>query len=115
MFALLHIGVTIMEYNAKQFSTAYNTPLGQSIWILLNHNDQLIRMETAIYLRRPAIEAIQNVLLESFGDEVRDDFVKRMIGNMTRQILEARGYKHISTGARLLNQELFSTGSKYSK
>lgn len=101
------------NYDAKQFSDLANQPLGKDLWQLLNRPDNLIRMETAIDLQRPAAEAVSRQLLETFGDKVREDRIKQMIGHMIRQILEARNYKISSQGVVVRTGGLFTKATRY--
>lgn len=62
------------------------------LWVFLNEDETRIRMCTASDLGRPAVEAIEEQLLERFGAKVLEDRVKQMIGHMTRQAMEQDGY-----------------------
>jgi hypothetical protein len=50
-------------------------------------------METATWLERAAVEPLASGLVAEFGDSVRDDRTKQMIGHMTKQIMAALGYE----------------------
>lgn len=53
----------------------------------------LYLMEYATFLERPAVEPLQCALLAEFDrQEVDQDLVKQMIGDMARQIMVAIGY-----------------------
>ncbi len=56
------------NYDAGVYSALYNTDFGKKLWKFLNHEGSLIRMKTATDLRRPAVEGIEESLLEEFGD-----------------------------------------------
>ena len=56
------------------------TPRGEALWAFLNEKDSLIRLETATYLRRPALEGVQEQLLERFGPEIKGWRWKQMMG-----------------------------------
>ena len=77
-------------------------------------------MEYATFLERPAVEPLQCALLAEFArKDVGQDHVKKMIGEMARQIMCFRGYERdkdpgpqkvaISGGL------LFSSGTRYRK
>jgi hypothetical protein len=70
-------------------------------------------METATLLERAAVEPLAAGLVAEFGDEVRDDRTKQMIGHMTRQIMEALGYEIDRSGLRITRAGLFSSGAGY--
>ena len=104
-----------MTYIPGSFSDVFKTSLGQRLWDFLNEHDNLIRMETATYLGRPAAEALGPNLLATFGDEVRVDRIKQLIGNMIRQIIEPRGYQMDRQNVRVPpdRKDLFTSGTRY--
>jgi hypothetical protein len=103
-----------LEYKPQQFSSLFNTPLGQGLWSFLNEPDSLLRMETATYLGRPALEPLSPVLEQRFGDDVFADQMKRMCGHMVRQVLESRGYRLDRNGVPITTTgNRFSSGSRY--
>ncbi len=90
------------------------SPFGQNVWLFLNERDNLIRMETATFLERPAVEPLSPGLLDRYGEEIRQDRVKQMIGRMARQILEARGYRIDRQNVRISAEaNIFSSGTRY--
>ncbi len=100
-------------YDPWRFTDIANTKLGRALWLFLNERDNLLRMETASELRRPAVEAVATRLLATFGDEVRGDRVKRMIGHMTKQVMKHQGFELDSQNVRVRTGELFVRGSRY--
>jgi hypothetical protein len=80
------------QYEPGVFAQLYESQLGQEIWALLNKKETIASLETASRLGKPAVEGIEEQLLEGFGAEVLADRVKQMIGHMVRQILEHRGW-----------------------
>lgn len=104
-----------MEFNAGSFSDISDTELGQQLWAFLGEHDSTIRMETASYLSRPALEPLQPFLIERFGDDVKTDRVKQMIGRMVRQKMEARGYALDQMGVKVRTDNLFGTAARYKK
>jgi hypothetical protein len=87
--------------------------LGGRLWAFLKRPDNLIRMETATLLDRAAVEPLAAGLVVEFGDEVRDDRTKQMIGHMTRQVMEALAYELDRTGLRITRPSLFTSGATY--
>lgn len=102
-----------MEYNAGNFSDLAALSLGRNLWEFLNRDDNVVRMETATEFGRTAAEAVSKGLLEAFGDDVKVDRVKQMIGHMIRQIMENRGYQLASQNVKALDKRLFTKASKY--
>jgi len=103
-----------MNYRAQQFSETFNTQLGQEVWTFLNDRENLIRMETATYLSRPALEPLSPKLKARFGDAAFEDRMKRMTGHMVRQILEAHGYRLDRTGVRITTEgNGYTTAARY--
>ena len=92
-----------LNYTPGKFNKQQQTKLGKALWDFLNQDNIVIRMETASELKRPAVEAIATRLEDKFGLRLAFDLTiesdkrehrrfKQMIGDMIRQILEARGY-----------------------
>ena len=79
-------------YNPGKFASLYVSAIGQRLWDFLNRPENILRLETASELSKPAVEGIGEPLLKEFGKEVLEDRVKQMIGHMVRQILEQRGW-----------------------
>jgi hypothetical protein len=102
-----------LAYAPLRFTDLANTKLGRALWLFLNERDNLLRMETASELRRPAVEAVATRLLATFGDEVRGDRVKRMIGHMTKQVMKHQGFELDSQNVRVRTGELFVRGTRY--
>jgi hypothetical protein len=103
------------SFDSGSFSDVANTPTGRALWKFLNSEDSLARLDTATYLQRPALEGLQPQLLARFGDEIRPDRWKQMIGKMTRQIMEERGYSFVRAGARTKVRDLFTSAARYHK
>ncbi len=103
----------MFEFNAGSFADVSETTTGKDLWAFLNNKDILMRMETATYLQRPALEGVQPQLLEKFGDEIRGDRWKQMMGRMTRQIMESIGYSLDQTGVRIRVGGLFTSAARY--
>lgn len=103
-----------MNYDAQQFATTFETERGAEIWEFLTAPDTLIRLETATYLRRPAVEPLSPFLLERFGDDIRKDRTKQMIGHMVRQVLENRGYRISQQNVKIAAAgNMFVRGTRY--
>ncbi|SQA96909.1 Uncharacterised protein [Cedecea neteri] len=84
----------------------------------MNERENVIRMEAATYLSRPALEVVQPYLIERFGNEVsneNNDRIKQMIGKMARQVMEHHGYQLDQMGVRLRRNELFLSAARYKK
>lgn len=101
------------KYNPGVFKKIYETELGENLWDLLNQHDNFIRMETASKLFRPAVEAVLDELLKVFGDTVREDRVKQMIGHMIRQIMEQHGLHIDAQNVKVRSGNLFSRATRY--
>jgi len=102
-----------MYLPAKQFTDIAKTKLGQALWAFLNQKECIIRMGAVSEVRRPAVEGVSRLLLKEFGNEVRTDRHKQMIGHMIRQILEKNGYRFSSHNVKVRFGNLFSKGSRY--
>lgn len=104
-----------MSYDAGRFSTTFANEDGKEIWEFLVNPENIIRMETATYLSRPAIEPLSPFLLDRFGDHARKDRIKQMMGHMVRQIMESRGYALQQGNVKVSSpNSIFSRASRYS-
>jgi len=101
-------------YDAQQFRSTFDTELGSGIWAFLHEHDNLIRMETASYLARPAVEPLSPGLEARFGEPAFEDRVKQMTGHMIRQIKERMGYRLDQSGVRITTTgNRFTSGTRY--
>src|SRR5260221_8954488 len=107
---------SMTEYSPGSFSDVFSTKMGQRLWAYLNGHDNIVRMETASFLERPAAEPLSPGLLQKFGDEVRADRIKQCIGNMIRQILEPRGYQIDRQNVRIsAEHNMFTSATRYKR
>lgn len=106
-------GVVDLKYDAQNFRDLYDTELGKALWDWLRRLDNLVRMETATYLGRSAVEPLAPYLVYEFGGDIEDDRTKQMIGHMARQILEALDFSLARKGMRITMGGLFTTAAKY--
>ena len=103
-----------MNYRPDNFEQLYREQGGKALWDYLREHDTLLRLETASYLGRPAVEAISPGLRERFGGAIAQHRIKRMIGHMVRQIMEARGYTLDRSGVTIRRHgNVFYSGSRY--
>jgi hypothetical protein len=102
----------MQAFDAAQFQNEYQTELGQNLWRFLNRDDIVARMETATDLGQPALQAVEDQLLATFGEAILPDRIKQMIGRMVRQVMEANGFEHVTSDVRL-NSVPFYKASRY--
>lgn len=102
-----------IEYEPQQFRNIHETEYGQAIWHFLLRPDNVIRMQTATYLDRAAVEPLADGLLAEFGVGVAEDRVKQYIGHAVRQIMEGCGYHLDRQGMRITRDSLFTSASRY--
>lgn len=102
----------MFAYNPDKFTSLYQTDLGQRIWAFLTQPENVARLETASQLSKPAVEGIEEHLLEEFREEVLADRVKQMVGHMVRQILEQRDWVLDQTDVKLQSVP-FSKAARY--
>ena len=107
--------LTNLEYDSRNFSDLYETKLGRELWHFMRRSDNVVRMATASFLRRPAVEPLSPGLFEEFGPAVGEDRLKQMIGHMARQVMEAVGYRieQPRRSIRITRENLFSSGARY--
>lgn len=101
-------------YNPGRFSGTYETENGAKLWKILTRPDNILRMETATYLARPAAEPLSPVLLQDYGARAAEDRIKQMTGHMIRQIMEQRGYRVARSNVRIARRgNIFSSATRY--
>jgi hypothetical protein len=102
-------------YDPGSFSDLFHTPMGQALWAYLNEHDNLIRMDTATFLGRPAAEPLSPGLIAKFGDQVKQPRIKQFIGHMIRQILERRAYRIDRQNVRIrkIEWQMFTSATRY--
>jgi len=105
----------MFDFDAGAFSDLAETTLGTELWMFLNARESVIRLETTTFLKKPAVEGLQPQLLDHFGEEIKKDRCKQMIGRMVRQIMEHHGYFFDQSGVRIRSGLLFSSASRYCK
>jgi hypothetical protein len=105
-------GTVLLAYNPEKFASLYETELGQRIWLFVTRTDNVARLETASQLSKPAVEGIEQQLLEEFREEVLADRVKQMVGHMVRQILEQRDWVLDQTDVKMQSVP-FSKAARY--
>ena len=101
-----------LAYDSQHFRDIAESEIGEALWKFLTRGDSVIRLETASYLERAAVEPIGPHLLAEFGPEVAEDRLKQTIGHMVRQIMEKLGYELVQPGVRMA-KGLFTTGARY--
>ena len=102
-----------ISYDPQQFRNIHETDFGQAIWQFLLRPDNVIRMQTATYLERAAVEPLADGLLAEFGVGMAEDRIKQYIGHAVRQIMEACGYHLDRQGMRITRDSLFTSASRY--
>lgn len=103
------------DFDAGSFLDIATSRTGTALWKFLNEEPTVKCLETTTYLKRPALEGLQDQLLKKFGDEIRSDRWKQMIGRMTRQVMEHHGYTLDQVGAKVRVKELFTSAARYKK
>ncbi len=103
-------------YRPDKFANTFKEEDGQALWDFLNEPDNVLRMVTASYLGRPAVEPLSPALLQRFGPSIKRVRLKQMIGHMVRQVLEARGYRLDRSTVKITRiGNMFASGSRYVK
>lgn len=102
----------MLSYKPEKFASLYATDLGQRLWVYLTSRETIARLDTACQLSKPAVEGIEEDLLDQFKEEVLPDRVKQMVGHMVRQVLEAEGWVLDQSDVKV-QSALFAKASRY--
>lgn len=93
---------------------------GQTLWQLLNENDNVIRLMVAADLGHPAVEGVDELIAKSSlgsaltGSTKEAHALRQLAGMMTRDVLEAQGYR-IGPNTRTRFGRVFKSGATYFK
>lgn len=101
------------RYQPGPYRDLAESRAAKGVWPFLNQSDTIAKMEAASKLGRPAVEALEEDLLDRFGELVLVDRVKQMIGHMARQIMEVRGWRIDIQNVKITNGGPFSRGTRY--
>lgn len=96
------------------FNDVRSTQLGKDVEQFLKDPLNICRMETAIYFERPPVEALSPVLLEKYGEKVKEDRMKQFVGLVVSETLKPLGYEVKSYGI-IIERGYFSQGATYKK
>ena len=104
-------------FNPGPFGDVFDTDLGRGLWEYLTHESAIALMEDASDRGRPAVEPLQEPLLERFGQAVAEGRIKQMFGRMIRQVLERPGsdYTLASDAIAVKNRILVTRGARYKR
>ena len=102
----------MLTYNPGKFASLYASEIGQRLQDFLNRPENITRLETASELSKPAVEGIGEQLLEKFGDDVRENRVKQMIGRMVRKILKRHSWVRDRKGVAVQSAP-FTVATRY--
>ena len=110
-------------YNGSTFKglyIKYENIFSKELWEWLNEGDQIIRMQTASDLKRPAVQPLIKFLLVKFAGRIDpankgERFkIKQMMGHMIRQVMEENGYEHDAYNVLVNDTHVyFSKASRY--
>lgn len=101
------------KFDAGRFSDIHDSKTGRDILRFLTDHDNIVRMETASELGRPALEPLGDRLIERLGEAVRADRIKQFIGFATRQVMESQGFQLDAQGVKVRVGRLFTVASRY--
>lgn len=98
-------------------STVFHTNIGQQIFALLSSRIGVAMLIGAVASApsRPPVVGVEPLLNAQLGDAAFEDNYKRLIGRITRFILEHVGMEHDTRGVKVAKNlpSHFSSGSTY--
>lgn len=103
----------MIDYIPGSFSDVWANASAKAIWELLTQPHNVLRMETAAKLGRPAVEAVADLLESRFGQYLSVDRHKQMVGHMVRQIMEATGHSLESAAQKVRVGTTFTKAARY--
>ena len=107
----------VYAFKPEPFGDVFHTDLGRGLWDFLTWESTIELMEDASDRGRPAVEPLQELLLERFGQAVAEGRIKQMLGRMIRQVLERPGsdYELESDAIAVKNKILVTRGARYKR
>lgn len=107
---------SLPPFDGPSFGDLKDHPKRESLWHYLNEPETKTMMKTASDLGRPALEPLEELLLQRFevfriAGPLRDRF-KQMCGAMVRQVMEGEGYEWVRDNVPMSGAP-FSRASKY--
>jgi hypothetical protein len=99
------------RYAAGHFNHVPPT-VERALWNFLLQPENIVRLETATLMGRPAVEGIAAPLLAEFGCEVNQQSVKQVVGHMVKQLMQDRGYT-VGKSRMRTRSGLFSSGMTF--
>ena len=107
----------VYTFSPGPFGDVFDTDLGRSLWEYLTRESTIGLMEDASDRGRPAVEPLQEPLLERFGQAVAEDRIKQMVGRMIRQVHERPGSGYeLAAGAIAVKPKMLVTrGARYKR
>jgi len=117
----IHQPITVMDgmnTQKQERTTMANKPGIAAGWsedlrFFLNKQEIIIKMRDASNGGRPAAEAIATDLVTQFGNDIKQDYLKKLIGRLIKPVMEEQGYRHYKRGVRCRPNPVFSVASSY--
>src|ERR1700733_3409317 len=101
-----------LRYKEGHFNIKSPT-VKNALWRFMLRLENVIRVEAVTAVERPAVEALSGPLIWEFGRDIAQPSIKKMVGHMARQIMEALEYKVDRPRVRITRPGLFSTGMTF--
>ena len=100
------------HYDPERFASLYAT-VGPKLSQFFASPVIVALLEGSVKLRRPAVEAIEEHLLEYAKDDVKNQHVRQLVGHMIRHLMDELGYELDQPEVRLPAGVLFTCGARY--
>ncbi len=89
------------------------TPSFDDYVAFLSETASLQAMTAASHAGRPAVAAVDQALLDRFGEVVREYSQRQRVGKAARTVLEEHGYTWLKSGVPTPNSVVFTTAAIY--
>ncbi|WP_149980947.1 hypothetical protein [Pseudoalteromonas rhizosphaerae] len=113
----------VTDYLHRSFIPLFKEPEGQAVWAFLQKPENIIRIETAVYLGKSPLEALTPELLKldilMSNDEDKVNRLKQLIGSLVKFLLchQIGGYELKPSKVNITAQDdrplLFKTAATY--
>jgi hypothetical protein len=104
-----------MNFDPDKFKDVYQTQDGKRAWEVLTTSDAISRMKAVSDIRKPAVLAVEELLLREFDEAFLNDRFKQMVGFMIKQIMLENGYQLDGQNKPVSGRGAFSKASRYKR
>ena len=101
------------DFDANYFGDMGRTKLANQLWRFLNAEESVIRLIVASELKHVALDGVVLALEKKFGNVLRENRVRQMVGAMVKQVLAPHGWQVAEKSIKVRFGEYFTVAARY--